>query len=61
MDADWPAGAPSATLAVVPAAPGVQPVADARLWVPADLLYSLRLPAGTPALVRHSRRRSVHT
>ena len=43
---------PLAALVAAPAPPAACPAArDARLWVPADLLYSLRMAAGTPVLV----------
>jgi hypothetical protein len=45
-------GSPLATFTVAGCgAAGVQPGAGARLWLPADLMYALRLAAGTAALV----------
>lgn len=46
------AGPPLTTLEVAQSAVGLKAAGDSRLYVPADLLYSLRLAAGTAALVR---------
>lgn len=43
---------PLASPVVAAAPPALQAAQDARIWLPADQLYSLRLAAGADALVR---------
>ena len=57
--AAWPGAGlqPLASLAVEGGTPSALVAADTRLWLPADLMYSLRLAAGERVLVSLGRGR----